>query len=99
MSSSLVELTSAGTACDGLDNIFVFSLPSAVGLLRELVRIFFRALERLITRELFGRAGAVTDNLSVADVGVEAITGGRNELTVGRRLPVKRLSLGEGFLD
>ena len=79
--------------------IFVFALPSAVGLLRELVRIFFRALERLITRELFGRAGAVTDNLSVADVGVEAITGGRNELTVGRRLPVKRLSLGEGFLD
>ena len=100
MSSSLVEPTSAGTACDGLDKIFVFALPLEAGLLRELVRIFFRALGRLTTLELFGRAGAaVTDNLSVADVGVEAFTGGRKELTDGRRLPVERLGLDEDFLD
>ena len=79
--------------------IFVFALPSAVGLLRELVRIFFRALERLITRELFGRAGAVTDNLSVADVGAVAFATERTGRPAGRGLPLGRFNLDGGFLE
>ena len=100
INSSLVETPSAGAFCGGVGNTFGFALPAAVGFLREFVRGFFRALELLKTRDLFGRAGAAAPgDLSVADVGAEAFATKRARRPLGRGLPPGRFNLDGGFLE
>ena len=100
INSSLVELPSAGPFCGGVGNTFGFALPAAIGFLREFVRGFFRALELLKTRDLFGRAGAAAPgDLSVADVGAEAFATERAGRPLGRGLPPGRFNLDGGFLE
>ena len=100
INSSLVEVPSAEAFCGGVGNTFGFALPAAVGFLREFVRGFFRALELLETRDLFGRAGAAAPgDLSVADVDAEAFATERAGRPLGRGLPPGRFNLDGGFLE
>ena len=100
INSSLVEMPSTRTFCGGIGKTFGFALPAAVGFLREFVRGFFRALELLETRDLFGRAGAAAPgDLSVADVGAEAFATERAGRPLGRGLPPGRFNLDGGFLE
>lgn len=101
INSSLVEMPSTRTFCGGVCKTFGFALPAAVGFLREFVRVFFRALELLITRELIGRAGAAVLllDLLVSDFGAEAFATERTGRPAGRGLPLGRFNLDGGFLE
>ena len=92
-------MPSSRTFCGGVCKIFGFALPTAVGFLREFVRVFFRALELLIARDLIGRAGAAVLllDLLVSDVGAEAFATERAGRPLGRGLPPGRFNLDGGF--